>query len=49
MLELDNENIGRTDDNEADESETIKEDRDTTMPSAEIPGHSTLKMMIRAF
>ena len=49
MSELDNENVGRTDDNEVDESETIEEDTDTTMPAAEIIGQSTLKMMIRAF
>ena len=49
MSELDNENVGRTDDNEVDESETIEEDTDTTMPAAEITGQSTLKMMIRAF
>ena len=49
MSEFDNENVGRTDNDEADESETIEEETDTTMPAAEITGQSMLKTMIRAF
>ena len=49
MSELDNKNVCRTDDDEADESEAIEEETDTTMLAAEILGQSMLKRMIRAF
>ena len=49
MSEFDNENVGRTDDNETDETEPIEEEIDTTMTAAEIIGQSILKMKIRAF
>ena len=49
MSELDNKNVGRMDDDEAVESETIEVETDTTIPAAEIPGQSMLKTMIRAF